>query len=352
MAEITSTYYSTSRLRIHALQKGDLSGNNTVIFIHGNASSSVFWEEIMLNLPDEIHAIAPDLRGYGKTEDKIIDATRGFSDQAEDIIALLGELNVEKIHVAGHSMGGGVIYQLMTEIPEKLASVTLINPVSPYGFGGTKNETGTPIWEDFAGTGGGVANPEFARRIKEKDTTEEDPNASPRVVMNAFYWKPPFRSENEEVLLEGVLEQKIGEKKYPGDSESSENWPFMKPGKFGPVNAASPKYLQGLAEKIIHSNPKPPVLWIRGSDDLIVSDESLFDMNTLGKMGLIPDYPGEEICPPQPMIAQTRYVLKRYEEEGGKTEEVVMKNTGHSPYIEQPEIFMKHFLNLINGRKS
>lgn len=352
MAELTSTYYTTSRLRMHALQKGDFSAENTVLFIHGNASSSVFWEEIMMSLPEDIHDIAPDLRGYGKTDDKIIDATRGFSDQAEDIIALLNELNVDKIHLAGHSMGGGVIYQLLSQIPEKIKTATLINPVSPYGFGGTKDQSGTPIWDDFAGTGGGVANPEFARRIKMGDRSEEDPNASPRVVMNAFYWKPPFRPANEDVLLDGVLEQKIGDKRYPGDSEKSENWPFMKPGKFGPVNAASPKYVQGLAEKIIQTDPKPPVLWIRGSDDLIVSNESLFDMNTLGKMGLIPDYPGEEICPPQPMIDQTRYVLNRYEKAGGKAEEVVMENSGHSPYIEQPKIFLNHFLNLITGAES
>jgi hypothetical protein len=33
-------------------------------------------------------------------------------------------------------------------------------------------------------------------------------------------------------------------------------------------------------------NPKPPILWIRGADDVIVSDTSLFDFGYLGKLGL------------------------------------------------------------------
>jgi pimeloyl-ACP methyl ester carboxylesterase len=51
-----------------------------VFFIHGNASSSYFWEETMLSLPEGYRGIAPDMRGYGDTEDALIDATKGFGD--------------------------------------------------------------------------------------------------------------------------------------------------------------------------------------------------------------------------------------------------------------------------------
>lgn len=337
---IESVFYQTERINIHALVRKPGGANEVMLLIHGNASSSVFWKEIMGLLPDSFHSIAPDLRGYGKTEDKLIDATRGFGDQTDDIIGLMDALNIEKFHVMGHSMAGGVIYTMLADHAERVLSATLVDPVSPYGFGGTKGLDGEPIWDDFAGTGAGVVNPEFARRMGEGDRTEDDPNASPRIVMNSFYWKPPFRAANEEELLTGMLEQKIGDQQYPGDPETSENWPGVAPGKFGPVNAASPKYVRGLANKMIVAEPKVPVLWVRGSDDQIVSNASLFDVNTLGKLGLVPGYPGDEVCSPQPMVDQTRTVLEKYAANGGSFKEVVIEETGHSPYIEKPEEFM------------
>jgi hypothetical protein len=55
--------------------------------------------------------------------------------------------------------------------------------------------------------------------------------------------------------------------------------------------------------------PKPPVLWVRGAHDVIVSDTSLYDLAYLGSLGAIPGWPGEQAWPPQPMVAQTRGVL-------------------------------------------
>jgi pimeloyl-ACP methyl ester carboxylesterase len=61
-------------------------------------------------------------------------------------------------------------------------------------------------------------------------------------------------------------------------------------------------------------------------------------------MGLIEGYPGKENYPVQPMVSQTRKVLQEYEREGGNFKEVLMENTGHTPFIEQPQIFLDHFL--------
>ena len=57
--------------------------------------------------------------------------------------------------------------------------------------------------------------------------------------------------------------------------------------------------------KLYALDMKPPVLWIRGADDQIVSDQSLFDVGTLGALGAIPGYPGSDVFPSQPMVSQT-----------------------------------------------
>jgi len=81
----------------------------------------------------------------------------------------------------------------------------------------------------------------FHSENKEHDTTEKD-QASPLFIMNNFYFKPPFRAKREKDLLLSLLLIKTGEKAYPGDFVPSPNWPFTAPGKFGPLNAMSPKY--------------------------------------------------------------------------------------------------------------
>jgi pimeloyl-ACP methyl ester carboxylesterase len=73
---------------------------------------------------------------------------------------------------------------------------------------------------------------------------------------------------------------------------------------------------------------------------MIVSDNSFFDLGTLGKLGYVPGWPGEDVYPPQPMVGQTRQLLEQYKAQGGSFEEVVIMDTGHTPYVEKPEEFM------------
>ena len=343
---ITSRMIDTPRLKIHALFSGP-EGGAPVVFIHGNAASATYWEEIMLKLPGGYRGIAPDLRGYGDTDDRLIDATRGYGDWVDDLLAFKQALGLSKVHVVGHSLGGGVVIALIAADAASILSATLVDPVSPYGFGGTRDVNGEPCYDDFAGSGGGVVNPEFPKLIAAKDRSSDNPQASPRVVMNSFYWKPPFKPAREEDLLSSLLSEKIGPDKYPGDFTPSPNWPNVAPGKYGPINAGSPKYVADVPRRLVAVSPQPPILWVRGSDDQIVGDNSLFDFGTLGKLGFVPGWPGEEVYPPQPMVGQTRAVLDQYKSNGGAYWEKVIADTGHSPYIEKPDEFtamlVEHF---------
>jgi pimeloyl-ACP methyl ester carboxylesterase len=217
----------------------------------------------------------------------------------------------------------------------------LIAPVSPYGFGGTKAD-GSPSWPDFAGSGGGTANPDFVKRLLEQDRGSDSPN-SPRNVMNAFYFKPPFKAtpEREEAFVSSMLSTKCDEGNYPGDMTPSGNWPNVAPGTKGILNTMAPNHCNLSAFAELRSGP--PVLWVHGADDQIVSDLSLFDFGTLGQLGAVPGWPGAEAFPPQPMWAQTRAVFEHYQSHGGSYREVVLAETGHSPHIERPTEFRQAF---------
>jgi pimeloyl-ACP methyl ester carboxylesterase len=336
----------TPRLTMHVLFSGSEDGT-PVLFIHGNASSATYWEEIMLKLPAGFRGIAPDLRGYGDTEDKLIDATCGMSDWLDDLLGLADALNIDKFHAVGHSMGGTIVFGLVANAASRVLSASVVAPGSPYGFGGSKGLDGQPCYDDFAGSGGGVVNPDFPKLMAAGDRSTDNPQASPRVVMNSFYWKPPFVPAREEDLLSSLMSEKVGDQKYPGDFVPSANWPNVAPGNFGPINALSPKYVGDSVERFINADPKPHILWVRGDSDMIVSDSSFFDFGTLGKLGYVPGWPGEEVYPPQPMVSQTRHVLDEYQAKGGSYEEVVIAETGHTPYVEKPEEFMAALIKVL-----
>ena len=112
----------------------------------------------------------------------------------------------------------------MLDASERLLSVTLVDPGSPFGFGGSKGVDGQATQPDFAGSGGGIVNPDFPRLVAEGDRGTDHP-ASPRTIMNQFYWKPPFVPAREEDLLSSLLSTHVGDQDYPGDIVSSENWP-------------------------------------------------------------------------------------------------------------------------------
>jgi pimeloyl-ACP methyl ester carboxylesterase len=334
---ITEHTISSSRIRTRVLTSGD-EGGIPVLFLHGNASSATYWEETMLALPSGYRGIAPDQRGYGGADpDAKIDATRGMGDFADDALALLDALNIQQAHLVGHSMGGSVVFELLMIAPQRVLSATLAATGSPFGFGGSKGLDGQLTYADGAGSGGGIVNPTFTKLMKEGYRGTDD-QAAPRNVMNTFYWKPPFKPAREEDLLTSLLSEHVGEREYPGDMTPSANWPNVAPGKFGPANALSPLYA-GDIKRLYAIDPKPPILWVRGADDQIVGDNSLFDMGTLGVLGAVPGYPGAEVYPPQPMVAQTRYVLEQYAAHGGTFEEIVFADCGHTPYLEKFEEF-------------
>jgi pimeloyl-ACP methyl ester carboxylesterase len=324
---------------MHVTTHGTESGP-PVLLIHGNCSSSGFWEPLVRHLPATWRIAAPDLRGYGESPALGVDATRGLRDFADDVAPLLRALAEESgrpVTVVGHSMGGGVAMQLLLDHPEHIGALVLEAPVSPYGFGGTRDLDGTPTSPDHAGTGGGSANPDFVRLLAAKDRGTEE-QASPRNVMRAFYAAPGFDfGKDEELLLDTMLSTAVGDDQYPGDGTASANWPGTAPGTRGVLNTMSPGYLN--LSGIVDLPVKPPVTWIRGEQDAIVSDGSFFDLAQLGKLGLVPGWPGEEDCPPQPMVGQTRAVLQRYAEQGGSFREIVYTGVGHSPHIERPEEF-------------
>ncbi|MDJ0960480.1 MAG: alpha/beta hydrolase [Acidimicrobiia bacterium] len=345
--QVTTRTVDTDRLQMHVFEAGPEDGT-PIVLIHGNLATGRFYEQVMTNAPDGYRLIAPDMRGFGRTERVPIDATRGLRDWADDTAGLVAALGIgAPVHLVGWSTGGAAIACYAIDRPSAVASLTFIDPVSPFGYGGTRDVDGTPTWPDFAGSGGGTGNPEFAQRIADNDRSS-DSDLSPLSVMRAFYWSPTFTvdPEWEAALLDDVLLSETGDDGYPGDLTPSEHWPTVAPGTRGILNALSGKYCNWSG--IVDIDPKPPVLWTHGTNDLVVADGSPWEMGTLGQLGLVPGWPGEDAYPPQPMVSQIRTVLDRYASAGGAVRTQMFDGSGHGPHIDAAERWREVFFDFVS----
>ena len=333
MGELTGTMVDTPRLRQHVWSCGPQDGR-PLLLVHGNITTGGFWRYVAAALPDDVRVIAPDLRGFGRTEPGPIDATRGLGDQVDDVRSLLetlGLADTRRVHAAGWSMGGGLLQQYLLTHPADLASVTLVAPLSPYGFGGTKGADGQPCTDDFAGTGGGTAAPDFVRRLAERDAGSDDALSAPRTVLLTFFGPGENAAHvNEDFLVDELLLTTVGDDAYPGDQVASPHWPHVAPGTRGVMNTMSPKYFD--ASALAQVADGPPITWIRATGDQVVNEPSMFDLAHLGALGAVPGWPGEDQMPAQPMVSQTRAVLDGY----GHYREVVLEG-GHGIPLEHPE---------------
>ena len=349
LSGIISRRVATPRLTVNTLEVEGRETGLPVLFVHGNVSSSLFWQPLMLSLPDRFRPIAVDLRGFGDTDPEPVDASRGVRDYADDVAATVDALEIGPAHVVGWSLGGGVVLQYLLDAPDRVASLTVVNPVSPFGFGGTGGSDGVLSDPAGAGTGAASANPGFIAQLAAKDRSGDTP-LSPRQVLLAHYVKPPFVPEHLDIIVESMLSTRLGEDHYPGDSTTATAWPGFAPGARGVLNTLAPTHFR--IDDLSMVNPKPPILWVRGTDDVIVSDTSLYDLAFLGSLGVVPGWPGPDVCPPQPMVSQTRHVLDGYAAAGGSYREVAIADTGHSPFLEKPAEFLAAFLQTIGGEVS
>src|SRR5581483_12493076 len=84
----------TDRLIIAYLQAG--VGIIPIVLVHGNTSSSSFYQDFLLALAKSGHytIYAPDMRGFGQSEGLPVNATRGARDFSDDLAAFVQTLNL------------------------------------------------------------------------------------------------------------------------------------------------------------------------------------------------------------------------------------------------------------------
>ncbi|MHC1786532.1 MAG: alpha/beta fold hydrolase [Christensenellales bacterium] len=319
-----------------------------LLLIHGNASSSAFFFPTIMALAKHFDVAAPDLNGFGDTQASPVHSPTALGDWAEDISAFADAIGFERLALLGWSLGGGVAWRYAILHPGRLSHLILLSPMSPYGFGGTRGVAGEMYDQRGWGSPGGFANKAFIERLQAKDRSDA-PMAARKVLEKSLFADGyTVSSQWQDLFVDELLKIRLGEDYYPGDYLPLAAFPYVLPGQRGISNALAPQYANMAA--FLDIQPQPPVLWIRGERDTLVSDKSLSDLATLGQLGYLPGYPGEEAFPSQPMVAQTRAFLETYQERGGRYRELMMPGCAHASHLEKPEAFVAALCDFAGGR--
>jgi pimeloyl-ACP methyl ester carboxylesterase len=107
----------------------EAGSGETVLLLHSSASSSAQWRALTEILQARWGVLAPDLYGYGKTDQRLCVGSPGLADEVALADAVLAQ-SAERIHLVGHSYGGAVALCFAAHRPERLLSLTLIEPVA------------------------------------------------------------------------------------------------------------------------------------------------------------------------------------------------------------------------------
>ncbi|HLQ70617.1 MAG TPA: alpha/beta hydrolase, partial [Bacillota bacterium] len=97
-----------------------------IILIHGFVASSYTFQPIMSHLALHFSVIAIDLPGYGRSE-KPKTFTYSYANYATLIKSCMDHFKLDKVFLAGHSMGGQIALYTARMIPEQIEKMVLIN---------------------------------------------------------------------------------------------------------------------------------------------------------------------------------------------------------------------------------
>ncbi|MHA1927885.1 MAG: alpha/beta fold hydrolase [Candidatus Thorarchaeota archaeon] len=122
-------------MTIHYEERGDPK-NRTIVFVHGSGGSSATWFLQLRELSEDLHIVAIELNGHGKSPDKCGEDT--IDCYLDDIDLIVKQF--DRPILAGHSMGGALTQLYALEKSDLLSGIILIGTgsklrVAPMIFG-------------------------------------------------------------------------------------------------------------------------------------------------------------------------------------------------------------------------
>jgi pimeloyl-ACP methyl ester carboxylesterase len=131
--QFTQKQVYVNEQKIFYLEGGVVTKYEKILFLHGWGVGIQPYQEVLNVLCKRYHVIAPELPGFNSSSGDILNWD--YHDYANCILTFLKELNIEKIHFIGHSLGGGIAATVAAFMPQLVESLILVDstgiPVEP-----------------------------------------------------------------------------------------------------------------------------------------------------------------------------------------------------------------------------
>lgn len=134
-----ATTISRDGVRIHYTCIGSGEG---LCLIHGYGGAAADWRHVGTSLDDGYSMVAVDWRGHGESRDVNPTAVFSVARFVDDILAAVDAVPMDRFHLVGHSIGGGVAQEIAVRHPERVLSLVLADTTD--WFGDHDEPGGTP----------------------------------------------------------------------------------------------------------------------------------------------------------------------------------------------------------------
>ncbi|MBM3788616.1 MAG: alpha/beta hydrolase [Acidobacteria bacterium] len=132
---IQRTTIEANGARFHLAETG---AGRPLLLLHGWPEFWFTWEPVMTRLAHRFRLIAPDLRGFGDSDKPA--GPFAPHNHADDLLALLNQLGIERIGVVGHDVGGAAMQPLARLAPDRFAGLFFFD----FPYPGIGSRMGSP----------------------------------------------------------------------------------------------------------------------------------------------------------------------------------------------------------------
>jgi pimeloyl-ACP methyl ester carboxylesterase len=136
MPEVTHRIIETNGIRLHVAEQGE---GPLVILCHGFPECWYSWRHQLRALAKAgFRVVAPDLRGYGRSDRPEEVEKYTILHDIGDIVGLVDALGAEQAVIAGHDVGATIAWQAALLRPDRFRAVIALSvPFRPRAFGGS-----------------------------------------------------------------------------------------------------------------------------------------------------------------------------------------------------------------------
>jgi pimeloyl-ACP methyl ester carboxylesterase len=95
----------------------------TIVFVHGAGGNALMWRGQIRGLDRGVNTICPDLPGHGGSPGRGFDSIKAYSHW---LLKFVKDLGLNKVILAGHSMGSAVVIETAIQAPEISEALVLV----------------------------------------------------------------------------------------------------------------------------------------------------------------------------------------------------------------------------------